>query len=238
MTLHGLEWLRNTSLRGFGEGQPTYVLGETLVDAQRWNRYAYVRNNPLKYTDPDGRILETLWDIANIGMGVWSLGGNVAAGNWAAAALDVGGIVLDGLSAATPFVPGGAGTAIRSARAAETGAGIARNAANGAAFEKAVMAEVKGSLVDVAEQVTVRTAGGSKTRLDILGRDAAGRMSCIECKGSAAARLSPNQKAAFPEIAQTGAVVVGRGNLASRQQRAPRRAAYVGDDTIAPREPT
>ncbi len=27
-----------------------------LTDPQRWNRYAYALNNPLKYTDPDGKI--------------------------------------------------------------------------------------------------------------------------------------------------------------------------------------
>jgi RHS repeat-associated protein len=30
---------------------------EWLADPQRWNRYAYVRNNPLKYIDPEGEDL-------------------------------------------------------------------------------------------------------------------------------------------------------------------------------------
>jgi RHS repeat-associated protein len=34
---------------------PVYTWQENLQDPQRWNRYAYVRNNPLRYTDPDGR---------------------------------------------------------------------------------------------------------------------------------------------------------------------------------------
>jgi RHS repeat-associated protein len=34
---------------------PAMTLSENLVDPQRWNRYTYVRNNPLRYVDPDGR---------------------------------------------------------------------------------------------------------------------------------------------------------------------------------------
>ena len=37
---------------------PVSTLSENLVDPQRWNRYAYARNNPLKYVDPDGRELK------------------------------------------------------------------------------------------------------------------------------------------------------------------------------------
>lgn len=37
---------------------PVYTWQENLVDPQRWNRYAYARNNPLKYNDPDGRVFK------------------------------------------------------------------------------------------------------------------------------------------------------------------------------------
>ena len=45
-----------------------------LTDPQSLNRYAYARNNPLKYTDPDGRfIFAPILAVALIGM-VISLG--------------------------------------------------------------------------------------------------------------------------------------------------------------------
>jgi RHS repeat-associated protein len=34
---------------------PVVAQDQALADPQRWNRYTYVANNPLKYTDPDGR---------------------------------------------------------------------------------------------------------------------------------------------------------------------------------------
>ena len=34
---------------------PVYTWRDNILDPQRWNRYAYARNNPLRYTDPDGR---------------------------------------------------------------------------------------------------------------------------------------------------------------------------------------
>ena len=43
---------------------------EALGDTQRWNRYAYARNNPLRYVDPDGR--DTLDLVVGFGEGVWS----------------------------------------------------------------------------------------------------------------------------------------------------------------------
>lgn len=40
---------------------PVYNWNENLLDPQRWNRYSYGRNNPLRYVDPDGR---DVWDAA------------------------------------------------------------------------------------------------------------------------------------------------------------------------------
>jgi RHS repeat-associated protein len=34
---------------------PELRIKDALIDPQKWNRYAYVRNNPLRYIDPDGR---------------------------------------------------------------------------------------------------------------------------------------------------------------------------------------
>jgi len=34
---------------------PLQTTAENLVDPQRWNRYAYARDNPLRWVDPDGR---------------------------------------------------------------------------------------------------------------------------------------------------------------------------------------
>ena len=39
----------------FATVDPELNIKGALLDPQRWNRYAYVTNNPLKYTDPDGK---------------------------------------------------------------------------------------------------------------------------------------------------------------------------------------
>lgn len=45
---------------------PLLDIEQALVDPQRWNRYAYALNNPLKFTDPDGRnpVLIKLLELA------------------------------------------------------------------------------------------------------------------------------------------------------------------------------
>ena len=45
----------------FSQVDPVYA---GLFDPQQWNRYAYARNNPLSYVDPDGRNPTSCFDFA------------------------------------------------------------------------------------------------------------------------------------------------------------------------------
>lgn len=174
-----------------------------------FNRYAYAANNPYRYIDPDGRAIETPWDAANVAMDIVSLSRNLAVGNYGGATVDAIGLIYDGFATAVPGLPAGAGAAIKASRSA--GDVIKANKAAGDAFSAATASKLKSTSTEVAEEVTVRTASGVKTRVDIMSRDAAGKISCHECKASATAPLTKNQKAAHPEIAASGAVVVGKG---------------------------
>ena len=81
--------------------------------------YAYCNWNPIKYVDPNGKWLETAWDIANVAMDAVSLESNIKDGNFGAAMIDGVGLVLDLGAAILPIVPGGAGTAIKAYRTAD-----------------------------------------------------------------------------------------------------------------------
>ena len=46
----------------FTSPDPALTLPQALMDPQQWNRYTYVRNNPLRYVDPEG---ESFLDVVN-----------------------------------------------------------------------------------------------------------------------------------------------------------------------------
>ena len=69
--------------------------------------------------DPDGELPDFFWDVFNVGVGLYSLGKNIIQGKFGDACIDAGGVVVDGFAAVIPFVPGGVGTSLKLARAAE-----------------------------------------------------------------------------------------------------------------------
>jgi RHS repeat-associated protein len=83
---------------------------EHITDPQRWNGYAYVRNAPLTYVDPDGRAIDTILDVGFIVYDLYRIGRAVVTGapvrtEVLALAADVGGALV-------PVVTGG-GMAVR-----------------------------------------------------------------------------------------------------------------------------
>ncbi|AJO79650.1 S-type pyocin domain-containing protein [Pseudomonas sp. MRSN 12121] len=88
---------------------------------------------------------------------------------------------------------------------------LEKNKQNGKDFEDNTYDEYSVRQVQSGREVTVRTKSGIRTRFDMLGRDVDGKLSCVECKSSATAPLTRNQKVAFPEIEESGATIVGKG---------------------------
>jgi RHS repeat-associated protein len=64
----------------FTTTDPVYTWQENLLDPQRWNRYAYARDNPLRYTDPDGRAINLV--AGGFGAGIGAVAGFVGSA-WA-----------------------------------------------------------------------------------------------------------------------------------------------------------
>jgi RHS repeat-associated protein len=111
-----------------------FISADTLVqdpyDPQSLNRYSYVLNNPLKYTDPSGHLIDILFDI---GSAIWDVVDIVKnpTDPWA-----WGSLGADVVCAFIPFVAGG-GAAVRGVKlgtkainaidnAADTAKGIAK----------------------------------------------------------------------------------------------------------------
>jgi RHS repeat-associated protein len=129
-----------SSIGRFTTVDPVYTWQENILDPQRWNRYAYARNNPLRYTDPDGRAIDTIADIGFIGWDVFDLGRSAYRGEGTTGTqwLALGGDVL---GAAIPFATG-IGAAIRAGskveHAVEAGRAVERLGEAAQATDKAL----------------------------------------------------------------------------------------------------
>ena len=102
-----------------------FIQPDTIVpnpgDPQSLNRYSYVGNNPVRYTDPSGHWGESFLDIAFIAYDIYDIKAN--GWNWVnglSLAADVGGLVL-------PVVTGG-GLLVRGAFHADDVAKVASHA--------------------------------------------------------------------------------------------------------------
>jgi len=104
----------------------------------QFHRYRYGNNNPYRFTDPDGRVpVETIWDAANVAMGAQSAYSNFSQGNVGAGIVDSVGVVVDVAATAVPYVPGGAGTAIKAVRGVDKAVDVAKTAERTAEAGKA-----------------------------------------------------------------------------------------------------
>jgi RHS repeat-associated protein len=113
----GARYLSTKTAR-FTTVDPLFTLAENLADPQRWNRYSYVRNNPLRYTDSDGRAIDILADIGFIAYDLFDIGRSIVQGD-GVTGTQVGALGADVLGAAVPFATGG-GAALRAANKVET----------------------------------------------------------------------------------------------------------------------
>ena len=136
----GNRWRYSGKEEQYSFGVPYIDYGARMYDSElgRWfspdpmseqyysvSPYVYCGDNPVNYVDPDGKAWETFWDVANIIIGVESFANNITEGKIGNALLDATGIIIDVAAACIPFVPGGAGSVIKTARLADNAVGVA-----------------------------------------------------------------------------------------------------------------
>jgi len=93
--------------------------------------YHYAGNNPVKYTDPDGRVLETPWDIANAVFGYISGIIELNNGDYLKGSLSILGGVADTVAAFAPTIPGGVSIGIKTIQYGTSAYGAIANIAEG-----------------------------------------------------------------------------------------------------------
>ncbi len=154
---------------GFAEMGPGY-----------FNRYSYTFNDPVNKTDPTGMWVEDLViGVPSLIIGGASAASNISQGNWGAAALDVGGMLVDAGANALPGVPGGAGLAIQGGRQAikhaDTIADVASGARRTCCFVAGTLVETESGLeaietIELGDYVWARDTETGETALKEVTR--------------------------------------------------------------------
>jgi hypothetical protein len=131
-------------------------------------------------------------------MDVASLRSNVKKGNYISALVDAGAAIVDIAAVVTPFVPGGAGTAVKAYRNANA---FRNNIRAGKEFERSVVGAAKKEGRNVSSQITiipkngVGNVKGNRSRVDMLEKKKDGKYVAYEIKLSPKSKPSKGQKA-------------------------------------------
>jgi RHS repeat-associated protein len=156
----GARYMRAASGR-FTTVDPLMDIEASMADPQRWNRYGYALNNPLKFTDPDGRSATLVGGFVGAAMGggfalvqgrSWIEIGAAAAGGAISGAML--GSVVDTGGASLPLLLGAGALAGLEGRLLE-------NAINGrgTTVQDAAIASVAGAAGIAAGQLGASVAG-------------------------------------------------------------------------------
>lgn len=81
-------------------------------DGMLFGRYSYANNNPFRYSDRDGRLFETIWDVGSL---ILSVGQFLQAPNLTNAI----GVAIDSAAVLVPGIPGGVGAMRAAGKSAE-----------------------------------------------------------------------------------------------------------------------
>ncbi len=102
-----------------------FAQADTIVpqpgNPQGLNRYTYVNNNPVKYRDSTGHVIDTLFDIASVGADIVQFKNDPTRGNLAILAFDVGAMLIPGVPAVAGMVVRGLKTADKVVDATKAG---------------------------------------------------------------------------------------------------------------------
>jgi len=155
---------------------PVYTWQENLVDPQRWNRYAYARNNPLRYVDPDGKvpipvIVAGIWAAYEIGSQIYdayTVGKTVADPNATAAekAAAVGGFAIGAIAPGGGYGTAGKAILSKADDALDAAKAIARTPT-----DRLIQHTTRDDLVGAAREVATGVPQGGQHLKEV--RDAA-----------------------------------------------------------------